>query len=758
MTPGSPISERGPSLKPVHFLGLLAALFLAAYPDVLLGGRSFFYRDYGVLAYPTIHYQRECFWAGEMPWWNPYSNCGAPFLAQWGTMTLYPGTLLYLLLPLPWSLGLFCLLHLLAGGWGMYAWARRWTQDGLAASLAGVAYTFSGLALSCLLWPNYTVALAWAPWFLLVGENALTSGGRAVVLATLAGTCQLLAGAPEASVLTWLLFGALAMLHAWRTRRWLPTLGIAAVVILLTLALSAVQLLPFLDLLAHSQRDASFATAKWAMPPWGFLHLIVPLFRTFQNFQGLFFQTGQEFFSSTYLGMGVVALAALACAQRREPRVWLLAALALGALLLAPGPASPLYRLWRELVPLAGLARYPVKALLLLQLVIPMLAALGLAALSTQASGDPARARRQLIAAGALGLVGATVALVWNRLAPFPLEQWPALLENTVLRLVFLGLALASLWAALSQPRPQMRWVAALGFLLAVWADYQWHVPRQNPTLPGNLLAPAATPMAGQLPLGRGRVFITPAAEDILLRSRVPDLQQDFVGKRLALWSNLNLLDGVAKVNGSATLQVREQAQVQSWLYESSTNSYPALQAFLGVHWTSSPSNVTDWVPAPGALPLITAGQGPEFLSDEAAGQRLRAPDFDPARRVFLPETSRDQIHAGAVAEVAVTNVTFDRQRVAFETTAASPALVVVAQSFHPGWQARVDGQPALLHRANVAFQALEVPAGFHQVELCYAAPGFRAGLGISGVALLVLVWLWWRSRATRERPASEAP
>src|SRR5438309_11226859 len=73
---------------PWRFALLLALGILALFPKVALGLETFFYRDFGVLAYPTIFYHHECFWRGEFPLWNPLSNCGAPFLAQWGTMTL----------------------------------------------------------------------------------------------------------------------------------------------------------------------------------------------------------------------------------------------------------------------------------------------------------------------------------------------------------------------------------------------------------------------------------------------------------------------------------------------------------------------------------------------------------------------------------------------------------------------------------------------------------------------------------------------
>src|SRR5512143_3519679 len=89
--------------------GLVGLFLFALYPEVVLGSHSFFYRDFGFFGYPLAHYWRENFWHGEVPLWNPLSNCGLPFLAQWNTMVCYPFSVVYLLLPLPWSLNLFCL-------------------------------------------------------------------------------------------------------------------------------------------------------------------------------------------------------------------------------------------------------------------------------------------------------------------------------------------------------------------------------------------------------------------------------------------------------------------------------------------------------------------------------------------------------------------------------------------------------------------------------------------------------------------------
>src|SRR5262245_31673135 len=111
------------------FLGLL---LLIVFSDVLLFGQTFHFRDFALFGYPLACYHRECFWDGELPFWNPYSSCGLPFLAQWNTLSLYPPSFIYLLLPLPWSLNFFCVVHLFFAGLGMYFLARRWTKNEFA--------------------------------------------------------------------------------------------------------------------------------------------------------------------------------------------------------------------------------------------------------------------------------------------------------------------------------------------------------------------------------------------------------------------------------------------------------------------------------------------------------------------------------------------------------------------------------------------------------------------------------------------------
>src|SRR5882672_7223549 len=75
--------------RPWRFAGLLGVLMVVSFPQVMAGLETFYYGDFGQFSYPLAYYHRESFWRGEMPLWNPLNNCGAPFLAQWNTLTLY---------------------------------------------------------------------------------------------------------------------------------------------------------------------------------------------------------------------------------------------------------------------------------------------------------------------------------------------------------------------------------------------------------------------------------------------------------------------------------------------------------------------------------------------------------------------------------------------------------------------------------------------------------------------------------------------
>ena len=248
---------------------------------------------FGIFSYPVASFQRQCFCQGELPWWNPLNCCGLPFLAQFNTLSLYPPSLIYLLLPLTWSLPFFCLLHLFLGGMGAYFLAARWTGSRAGAALAGAAFAFNGLTLNLLMWPSHIATFAWMPWVILLTETGWKAGGRKLVPAALAAALQVLAGGPESIVFTWSILLVMGLIECATgevpTRVWARRFLMMG---LLAVCLASAQLLPTADFALDCNRNTHYGTSKWSMPAWGWANFLVPMFQT-TEWQGMAVQATQ---------------------------------------------------------------------------------------------------------------------------------------------------------------------------------------------------------------------------------------------------------------------------------------------------------------------------------------------------------------------------------------------------------------------------------------------------------------------------------
>jgi uncharacterized membrane protein YfhO len=79
--------------------------------------------------------------------------------------------------------------------------------------------------------------------------------------------------------------------------------------------------------------------------------------------------------------------------------------------------------------------------------------------------------------------------------------------------------------------------------------------------------------------------------------------------------------------------------------------------------------------------------------------------------------------------------------------------MLVMAQGWYHCWQARVDGVGVPLWRANGGFQAVEVPAGRHEVLFEYKDRAFQIGCVISFAALVFCAFMFFRKQATPPAP-----
>ena len=94
-------------------------------------------------------------------------------------------------------------------------------------------------------------------------------------------------------------------------------------------------------------------------------------------------------------------------------------------------------------------------------------------------------------------------------------------------------------------------------------------------------------------------------------------------------------------------------------------------------------------------------------------------------------------------------------------TSGGFPSLLVVAETYYPGWEATVDGKAVAVVQADGAFVGVPLPAGDHVVHVEYVRPAAAVvGRIITFGTILVVLFLWWRRRSrgagSRERGSRE--
>jgi hypothetical protein len=125
---------------------------------------------------------------------------------------------------------------------------------------------------------------------------------------------------------------------------------------------------------------------------------------------------------------------------------------------------------------------------------------------------------------------------------------------------------------------------------------------------------------------------------------------------------------------------------------------------------------------------------------------------LDPSREVLL--SGRPPM-AGPAGFSGTSKVLEERpDRVVLEATLSARGYVVLLDSYAPGWRARVDGAAVPVAEANLAFRAVEVPAGTHRIEYVYRPPWMLAGLAVSATAALAGLALGALALRARASPA----
>jgi len=121
-------------------------------------------------------------------------------------------------------------------------------------------------------------------------------------------------------------------------------------------------------------------------------------------------------------------------------------------------------------------------------------------------------------------------------------------------------------------------------------------------------------------------------------------------------------------------------------------------------------------------------------------------PDLDPTHTVLI-ETAQEPTTCEPATQGEAHLLIETANRLLIQVEAPTAGWLVVADTWYPGWEAQVDGEPAEILPADGVFRAVPVPAGAHQVTLVYQPVAFWVGALLSLLAWLtagaLAYWLW---------------
>jgi hypothetical protein len=750
--------------------------------------------DQVLQVFPWRAFTERALREGYLPLWNPYSSGGMPFVGNAQSAVFGPFNLIGYLFPLESSYLFTAILRLMVAGLFTFLFAREIGMGKPGALLAMIAFTYSGPLIVWLGHPP-THVIIWLPAMLWATDRALTTKGmRYIIISSLTIAAQFLGGHPETSfhvMITWAtysLYRALRLDGRLRSHLISQLARIGGAALLGTL-LAGAQLLPLAEALVHSSTvaervdQADIRTTSplqhtlWEWHAWPTLvTAVLPQYFGTPVDKSYFYPHSNYIEQDMYLGILPLALAATAVLRsikaRPDPRQSHIVFFALlSAVCLGVAVRLPVISLVNEL-PLFSVTSQ-ARLRLIYAFTASILAGYGMDGLVQGLKNYRkvtlvslivlASVSLTLVLAGHIGFVVFKEEIVrsgrdfieqrWGTLYySRPIEDYYALVDAKVHKklaqaspanvITYLPLIVAMVWLALS------RWVTVRH--ATVWTYAALGLTMLDVFLVGMPFHPTTDPE---------HIFPKPAAIQFLERD---DGVFRVSGLGAILYPNTGIVFDLADVRGYDSVIPRRyvdlfdrvQGSVRYRFHLLLTDANSPLLDLMNVKYVlttrelegrwelvySDPDEIRVYRNRD-VLPRAFIVHSIDIAEDaEQSLARITDSGFDYRKRVVLEEEPTgwtEPRQAPPVASVSITRYGPDRIGLTVDTKAKG--VLVLTDTYAPGWKASIDGQPARVYIADHAFRAVTVPAGRHRVEFVYEPLSFRIGAVLSLLTLAAL-------------------
>jgi hypothetical protein len=738
-------------------------------------GNAFFWEDFTEYVYPAQSFAARFLRSGEIPFWNPYSFSGMPFLADVAVGFFYPPNMLLALFVENGKLSVFALesliiAHFVLAQCTMFVLMRSLKVSDAGSLIASVSYGFSGIMVHHVFHPMMVAHFAWFPLAFLHFRKALLTENTVErflhsLVSGLVLAVMMLSGHPQTTLylVLFLFFYTLWVLAvrfraiAQKPLHILLTGVAAALPIVVGAGLFALQLLHSQEFSSYSERNAmTFERASMgSMHAQQVFTAVVPkLFGTLtppnsvdasSNAAPQFTLKGADYYdyweTAWYAGVVAIVLALFGwvttfkSSERERLPIFLLIASVFG-FLFALGSNGFLFALFFKL-PLFDRFRIPARMIAFATLAVSIMAGIGfdelfkrnkLALKTLLASLGIVLACALLAASGALSEIETSS---YGLLALFFILciGGIAFTASRGILSVQLSCALLTILALFDLNNAGSAFNTNLANPLEKYTQAEARLPmfRANLDKPDSLFRVSVRERGVMLaPRNFGLLVPTMMYEGyapLLVERRLPpaptpDKTNDLI--------NLRYQIGIDTAQGTAYLRERPT------MYARARMVFGAVQA-------STDAASTTALAQSGKVDFDNQAITEKPLSISLSG--------DSASRVA------HSVHCTSYGANAMT----------YTVETSQNGLLLLSEIWYPAWKATIDGQNTEVLRVNFSLRGVVVPSGKHTITLRYDSDAFRSGAWISlatltfttfGIIMLVVMTFSKRNQAS-EKPTS---
>lgn len=796
------------------FFGLL--VLSAGYFYSVLDGKSLLVeRDLAVFFIPPRILWTNILKGGEFPLWDPYSLSGHPLFATLQPGVLYPLNVLLLILPFDLAFNWTVIIHFPLAGIFTFILLRELGTSVAGSILAAVTFMLSGYLFSAHNVISTLFTVAWAPLVIFLFLRTIKYGSAVYsCLSGLTLAVMFLGGGIEA------LFGTVCLLlflsfipsvfdfndgavpvYAKPGRR----LGLFASMIAVFLLLSAVQLLPFLELARQSTRAGGlsfFEATTWSFDVKDFVQFFIPDPYGY-GFTNDKYWANQSWIKTVYTGSVPFMLSVFFFIKNGKKGLPF-ALLTLVFLSLAMGRNNFFYQYLYAWAPFFGKIRYPVKFLFMVFIFISISAGMGFDALKKGLDGKEDSAKRIItvllalatlaaVAFGLLNFLDADVKrFLIDRGIDYPRYNHVRInVFNAKRALVFFMVFPSLLYLSYNSRRVRAFFPLAAVAILTVdlfFAHVGYYASMDSKEYHSKGL------VMDLLEKDRGlyRVFTTPKTknESITLPEGggVAPFDENWLKglnldkERLA---GYNLEHRIFNIDGVEVMKGGEYTNVLTLMNSQKGPDSTSIPAMLNVKYVVSLPKIEsgefelkkiigcagDVLDCTEDLKTMKVYEYRNFLPrffvtdgwtvvkkpDELAAALLDK-KFSPGKMAVLEEEPwkdglKETTGAAQGRKSEVDVLRYRNNSIELGVRTSRPGILVASESYYPGWRVYVDGRERKLLKADYVLRGVALEAGAHNVKFVYDPLSFKIGASISAAALLTLsIWGIFHARAYRRQ------